>query len=129
MEALKRILHVEDDDSIRMITSVTLESVGKMTVLSCESGFDALEQFEAFDPQVILLDVMMPELDGPETLERLKARFDLSGRMILFMTAKVQQDEVAHLRSIGGFDIIEKPFDPMALTGKLESAWQAFNGE
>ena len=128
MEALKRIMHVEDDDSIRMITSITLESVGNMEVKSCESGFLALEQFEEFQPQVILMDVMMPELDGPETLKRMMASFDLSSIMVVFMTAKVQEDEVAHFKAIGGFDVIEKPFDPMTLSEKIQACWTAFHG-
>jgi len=128
MEALKRIMHVEDDESIRMITSITLESVGNMKVKSCESGFLVLEQFEEFKPQVILMDVMMPELDGPETLEKMKAGFDLSSIMVLFMTAKVQDDEIAHFKAIGGFDVIEKPFDPMALSDKIQACWKAYDG-
>ncbi len=127
MEALKRIMHVEDDESIRMITSITLESVGNMEVRSCESGFLALEQFEEFKPQVILMDVMMPELDGPETLEKMKAGFDLSSIMVLFMTAKVQDDEIAHFKAIGGFDVIEKPFDPMTLSDKIQACWKAYH--
>ena len=127
MEALKRILHIEDDESIRMITSVTLESVGNLDVCSCESGFEGLEQFPVFKPQVVLLDVMMPELDGPGTLEELKKRFDLGEIMVIFMTAKVQQEELDHFRSIGGFDVIEKPFDPMALSGKIQQCWEQFN--
>lgn len=127
MKDLKRIMHIEDDESIRMVTSLTLESLGNLDVLGCESGFLALEQFEQFNPQAILLDVMMPDLDGPETLSKLKASFDLSDIMVLFMTAKVQQEELDHLRAIGGFDIIEKPFDPMLLTEKIQNAWQAYH--
>ncbi len=128
MDPLKRIMHVEDDESIRMITSITLESVGNMEVRSCESGFLALDQFEEFKPQVILMDVMMPELDGPETLEKMKARFDLSSIMVLFITAKVQDDEIAHFKAIGGFDVIEKPFDPMTLSDKILACWKACHG-
>lgn len=127
MEELRRVMHVEDDESIRMITSVTLESVGKLEVLSCDNGFLALEKFEEFQPQVILMDVMMPELDGPETLEKIKAQFDLEKILVLFMTAKVQAEELEYFKSIGGFDVIEKPFDPMALTEKINSAWEKFS--
>jgi len=126
MEDLKRVMHVEDDESIRMITSITLESVGSLEVLSCESGFLALEKFEEFQPQVILMDVMMPDLDGPETLEKIKAQFDLSNIMVLFMTAKVQHEEVAHFKAIGGYAVIEKPFDPMTLSEKIQGFWESF---
>lgn len=109
MEALKKVMHIEDDESIRMITSITLESVGNLEVLSCESGFLGLEKFPEFQPQVVLLDVMMPDLDGPETLEKLKAQFNLDNVMVIFMTAKVQEEELKHFKSIGGFAVIEKP--------------------
>lgn len=127
MEELKRIMHIDDDDSIRMITSVTLESVGNFEVRSCESGFMALEQFEAFQPQVILMDVMMPEMDGPGTLEEFKKRFALDNIMVIFMTAKVQKEEIDHFKEIGGFDVIEKPFEPMALAETIKAHWETFN--
>ena len=127
MQELKKILHVDDDESIRMITSVTLESVGNFEVLSCESGIEALEKFPDFQPQVIVLDVMMPELDGPGTLDELKKQYNLDDVMVLFMTAKVQQEELDHLRKIGGFDVIEKPFDPMSLPDDIQSCWKAFS--
>lgn len=127
MEELKRIMHIEDDESIRMITSVTLEAVGNLEVLSCESGYDGIRQFEAFQPQVVLLDVMMPDLDGPGTLEEMKSRYRLDNVMVLFMTAKVQQEELAHFKSIGGFDVIEKPFDPMTLADKIRTCWEKYN--
>ena len=127
MEALKRVMHIEDDESIRMITSVTLESVGQLEVLSCESGYLGLEKFAEYQPQVVLLDVMMPELDGPGTLEKLKSEQDLDNVMVIFMTAKVQQEELDHFKSIGGYDVIEKPFDPMTLSDKLQECWQQFS--
>lgn len=126
MEALKRIMHIEDDESIRMITSLTLESVGNLEVMSCESGYEGIEKFAAFQPQVLLLDVMMPDMDGPGTLEELRKQFDLDGVMVLFMTAKVQQQELDHFKSIGGFDVIEKPFDPMSLSEKIQDNWLRF---
>ena len=127
MTDLKRIMHIEDDESIRMITNVTLDEIGNFEVLSCESGYEGIRQFADFAPQVILLDVMMPELDGPDTLEELKNKYDLSGVMVLFMTAKVQKEELEHFRAIGGFDVIEKPFDPMALADKIRAAWDSYN--
>jgi len=89
-------------------------------------GLQALEKFEEFQPQVILMDVMMPDLDGPETLEKIKAQFDLSNIMVLFMTAKVQHEEVAHFKAIGGYAVIEKPFDPMTLSEKIQGFWESF---
>jgi len=70
---------------------------------------------------------MMPKRDGPGTLEHLKSRYNLDRVMVLFMTAKVQQEELEHFKAIGGFEVIEKPFDPMALGDKIRHCWEAFN--
>lgn len=128
MAVLERVLHVEDDPSIRMVASLALEKVGKLKVLSCEGGRQALAQAGAFDPQVILLDVMMPELDGPATLAQMREKFDLSERLVLFMTAKVQQQEQDFYQSIGAFGVIIKPFDPMTLAAHLQEHWARFQG-
>jgi len=124
---LQRVLHVEDDPSIRMVTSVALEKVGKLQVLSCESGQQALEKAVAYDPQVLLLDVMMPQMDGPTTLGELGKILDLSERLVLFMTAKVQQKEIDHYLGIGAHGVIIKPFDPMTLAAQIQQHWSEFN--
>jgi two-component system OmpR family response regulator len=125
-DTLERVLHVEDDPSIRMVTSLTLEKVGKFRVLSCDGGQEALQKAMDFDPQVLLLDVMIPGMDGPATLLALKQQMDLSKRLVLFMTAKVQQQELAHYHSIGAWAVIEKPFEPMELPGQVRRHWLDF---
>lgn len=124
VEKLQRVLHVEDDPSILMVTSVTLEKVGNISVLSCASGKEALEKAADFDPQVVLLDVMMPGMDGPSTLQELKLKIDMSNRLILFMTAKVQHNELDYYTGLGAQDVIIKPFDPMTLSKQLQDQWQ-----
>ncbi len=124
MQALQRVLHIEDDESIRSITRVALETVGGLQVESCASGMEGLQKFTAFKPQLVLLDVMMPELDGPGTLAELQKQHDLSGVLIVFMTAKVQQQEITHYHAIGAHAVIYKPFDPMALSAQLNDCWQ-----
>ena len=71
MPELKRILHVEDDPSIQAVAKVALEAVGGFEVLSCSSGKDAIDRVASVAPDFILLDVMMPGMDGPQTLEQL----------------------------------------------------------
>ena len=129
LQTLERVLHVEDDPSIRMVTSVTLTKVGKLQVLSCESGPEALEKAPGFAPQLVLLDVMMPGMDGPATLEALRKSMDLDGVLVLFMTAKVQQNELEYYHSLGARDVIMKPFDPMTLTDQIREQWQAWQEE
>jgi two-component system, OmpR family, response regulator len=125
MTELKRILHVEDDPSIQAVVKVALEVIGGYQVLSCSSGQQALEEVQAFDPQFILLDVMMPGMGGPETLSKLAERVDLSQVPVAFMTAKVQPGETEYLRDLGARDVIVKPFDPMRLAGHIQSIWEA----
>lgn len=125
MSELKRILHVEDDPSIQAVVKVSLEAIGGYQVQSCSSGHQALEEAEAFAPQFVLLDVMMPGMGGPETLTRLSERIDLAQVPVVFMTAKVQPSEIEHLRKLGARDVIVKPFDPMRLASQIQAIWDA----
>jgi CheY-like chemotaxis protein len=126
MIQLQRVLHVEDDPSIRMVTSVALEKVGKLQVLSCDSGQQALAKAVEWDPQVLLLDVMMPVMDGPATLKALGSILDLKHRLVLFMTAKVQQKEIEEYLGLGAYAVIIKPFDPMTLARQIQDHWSKF---
>jgi len=125
MTQLKRILHVEDDPSIQAVAKVALEVIGGYEVLSCASGQQAMEEIEQFAPQFILLDVMMPGMDGPETLLKLSQRVDLNRIPVAFMTAKVQPGEIEHLRKLGAQEVIIKPFDPMRLASQIQAIWEA----
>ncbi|MDR5885331.1 response regulator [Vreelandella janggokensis] len=129
MDRLERVMYVEDDPDIREIASMSLGDVGGLTVKVCESGELALSEAEAFAPQMILLDVMMPGMDGPRTLLELK-RQGLVGESVAvaFMTAKVHPDEVARYKEIGATDVIAKPFDPMTLADDVRAIWTAFHG-
>ena len=126
MEALVRILHVEDDPSIRLITKMTLEKVGKLTVASCANCHEALEALANFKPQIILLDVMMPGMDGPATLKAMQAAQSLDGILVLFMTAKVQNQEIEEYLKLGARGVITKPFEPLDLPRQLRDHWAAF---
>ena len=123
MTLLSRILHVEDDCSIQAVAKVALETVGGFQVLCCASGQAALEQVQAFDPQFILLDVMMPGMDGPQTLRLLRELVDIRRVPVAFMTAKVQPAEIEHYLSLGARDVITKPFDPMQLAKQVQEIW------
>ena len=123
MREFKRILHVEDDPSIQAVAKVALEAVGGFEVLSCSSGTEALEKVQAFAPDFILLDVMMPGMDGPQTLAELGKLVDIGQIPVAFMTAKVQPAEVEHYRSLGARDVITKPFDPMQLAAQVRDIW------
>lgn len=121
--ALSRILYVEDDADVRHLASFALKAVGRFTVEACASGPEALARAEGFAPQLLLLDVMMPGMDGPTTLEKLRALPGLASTPVVFMTAKVQPQEVARYRALGSLDVISKPFDPMTLPELLRGIW------
>lgn len=129
MRKLQRIVHVDDDESIRAITRVALERIGKFTLLSCASGSEAIEKSAQFAPDMILLDVMMPGIDGPTTLKRLKETLDLTEIAVVFMTAKVQSTEIDYYKSIGACNVVIKPFDAMTLSDQLGKYWNDFNGD
>lgn len=125
MSGLQRILHAEDDPSIQAVARLALEMIGGYQVLACSSGHEALQQAVGFAPQLILLDVMMPGMDGLETLARLRALIDLDRVPVVFMTAKAQPEEVEQLLRLGACDVIVKPFDPMQLAARISSIWEA----
>jgi two-component system OmpR family response regulator len=123
MPDLQRILHVEDDPSIQAVAKLALEAVGGFQVLSCTSGQEALEHVQGFAPDFILLDVMMPGMDGPQTLAQIAQLIDITQVPVAFMTAKVQPAEIAYYRSLGACDVIIKPFDPMQLAAQVRKIW------
>uniref|UniRef100_A0A486XNY2 Two-component response regulator n=1 Tax=Rheinheimera sp. BAL341 TaxID=1708203 RepID=A0A486XNY2_9GAMM len=122
--SLERVLHVEDDESIRMVAEIALTDVAGFTLLSCEGGKAALAQVEAFSPQLILLDVMMPEMDGLQTLAALRQLPGIVKVPVVFMTAKIQQAEKQRYLDAGAIGIIEKPFEPMELGEMLNCFFQ-----
>lgn len=123
MAALKKILYVEDEADIQAIAQIALENVGGFELNICSSGQEAIENGPDFKPDLILLDVMMPGMDGPTTLEELRKLPELDSTPVMFMTAKVQPQEVAHFKSLGAIEVIAKPFDPMKLAETINNAW------
>ena len=128
MAELKRILHVEDDRSIQAIAKLALETLGGFEVLSCLSGQEALDQVQGFNPDFILLDVMMSGMDGPATLSKLRELVDIEQVPVAFMTAKVQPQEIEQYRQLGAREVIVKPFDPMTLAAQVRSIWSRVHG-
>lgn len=121
---LQRILYVEDDPDIQAIAVMVLETIHGFTLEVCSSGNEAVQKAEAFNPDLILLDVMMPNMDGPETLERLREFPTLAVTPVVFMTAKVQPQEVQAYLDLGAVGVIAKPFDPMILADQLREIWE-----
>lgn len=120
----ERILYVEDDPDIQAVAKLALEAVGGFTVKLCASGEEAVREAAAFAPDMILLDVMMPGMDGPATLRALRAQPSLAAVPVAFMTAKVQPGEVRELEALGALGVIAKPFDPMSLADQVRQLWE-----
>ncbi len=124
--SLRRILFVEDDPDIQVVATMALESLGGFTVLACGSGDEALSRFAGFAPELVLLDVMMPGMDGPATLAALR-QLPSGSVPVVFMTARVQAHEIAGYRQMGAVDVIAKPFDPMTLAATVQAIWRSLH--
>lgn len=114
------VLHVDDEPDIREVAAFALEMDPELSVRSVASGQEALEVLGSDAPvDVVLLDVMMPELDGPGTLERLRQLRGHADTPVIFMTARAQSHELDRFLSLGAIAVIIKPFDPMTLGQQL----------
>lgn len=123
-KTLERILYAEDESDIQEVASLALEAVGGFTLKVCNTGLEAVQAAAHFKPDLILLDVMMPVMDGPTTLRELRKIAGLESTPTVFMTAKVQSQEVAAYKAMGALAVIPKPFDPMELAATIQDIWQ-----
>lgn len=125
---LTKILIIEDDSDIQTVARMALETVGGFTVEACGSGKDAIEVAPQFMPDVILLDVMMPEMDGPTTLQHLRTDAVVGATPVIFCTAKAMPTELEHYKALGAAGVIAKPFDPMTLAQQVRDIWNRHHG-
>lgn len=127
-QALNNILYVEDDQDIQSVAQIALEVVGNLQLKTCSSGVEALAAIEeGFIPDLLLLDVMMPTMDGPTTLAGLRKLPATLNTPVIFMTAKVQSSELEYYQSLGAIGVIAKPFDPMELSSQVRELWEKVN--
>ena len=121
--ALQRILYIEDDDDIAAFAQLTLKAIGKFDVRHFSSGQAAINAYADVAPHLILVDVMMPELDGPATVMQLKHTHGTACAPFIFMTARAQLTDQEQYRALGALDVIVKPFNPMTLCQKIQEIW------
>ena len=124
MKELRRISYIEDEPHIREIVQLALEGLGGYKLQLCESGVEAVETVPAFCPDIVLLDVMMPEMTGVQTFRELRKFAPLVHTPIVFVTAKAQKHEIQQYKSLGAAEVISKPFDPVALPHEVWSIWK-----
>lgn len=127
MHNLKKIIYIDDQMDILLIAEYALKSIGEYDVLMCESGEEALAKIDDYNPDLILLDVMMPELSGPETLSKIREKKLFKTTPVIFITAKIFPCEVADLMSCDKdvIGVIPKPFDPNTISKSIQSAWDS----
>lgn len=114
------VMHIDDEPDIREVAAFALELDPDLVLTSVGSGAEALAHLETGPaPDIILLDVMMPSMDGPSLLARLREIEGLEKTPVVFMTARAQSEEVERLKALGAIGVVVKPFDPMTLARQL----------
>lgn len=118
-----KIVLVEDEPDIQEVSKLSLESSGEFKVYTCKSGNEAIEKIPQLMPDLVMLDMMMPGMDGITTLKKLRENSKLDGIPVVFMTAKSQASEMRHYIESGAVATISKPFDPLTLAGEVKAIW------
>ena len=124
-KTLKKILYVEDEADIQAIAKMALETIGGFEVMVCGSGSEAINNAPDFTPDILLLDIMMPGMDGPNTLIALRRLPELKATPAVFLTAKAMPSEIERYKELGALDVIAKPFDPMTLSDQVREIWES----
>ena len=127
--SLQRILLADDEPDILEISRIALETVGGYDVAVCESGSEFLKLLPGFQPDLVIIDALMPDMSGLEVLAEMRRMEGLDDVPAVFLTGLVLERDLRELRASGAVDIITKPFDPMKLPQRIERIWEAIDGE
>lgn len=128
MSELKNILYVEDDLHVRTTAKLVLEVIGQYTVRDCGSGREALLGAADFQPDLILLDVLMPELDGLQTLAMLRCMPHMATTPAIFVTGLTAREDLDRYTAAGAISVIPKPLMPLRLTAQIRTLWEQHCG-
>lgn len=129
MISLQRILLADDEPDILEISRIALETLGGYEVVVCESGSDFLKLLPEFRPDLVIIDVLMPDMGGLEVLAEMRRIEGFEDVPAVFLTGLVLERDLRDLRASGAVDIITKPFDPMKLPQRIDGIWEAIDGE
>ena len=121
--ALNRICYVEDDEDIQRIVRMSLERIGKMTVAVVSDPTKAIDAIVAFKPDMVMLDWMMPKMDGPTLFRQMKLRPETSSLPVVFIIVKASPHDLEELLRLGAVGAISKPFSPKDLPDQLRAIW------
>ena len=125
---LQRILIADDEPDILEISRIALETVGGFEVSVCTSGRTLLERLTEFEPDMIIVDVLMPDMTGPEVFEEIRNLPEFDNVPVVYLTGVIQEKELESLRETGVADVILKPFDPMKLADRINGIWEGSYG-
>ena len=125
MPPLQNVLHVDDDDDVRSIVELSLSLNRRLVVRQCSSGAEAVEVCREFVPDLLLLDLMMPNMSGEEAWDEIRRLPGLETVPAVFLTAKAQTETTERLLKKGALGVISKPFDPMQIGSKLDELWDS----
>lgn len=123
MKELRKILYAEDERDVQTIVEISIWSTSNYEIKICDNGKILLDCVEDYNPDLILLDVMMPEMDGLTTLKHLQTNEKTKNIPVIFITAKAQAHEVSSFNEKGVVGVITKPFDPMLLCSNIKEIW------
>ncbi|WP_209007761.1 response regulator [Roseibium litorale] len=126
---LTKILYADDEPDIREIVCLTLRELGGYDVMACENGKQAALAACEYKPNLLLLDVMMPEMSGPEALMAIRAREEASSIPAIFITAKAKAEEITELNQFSRSAVIPKPFDPISLPSQIAQLFETLESE
>lgn len=127
MKELKKILYAEDEPDVQTVVEMTINAMSNYEIKVCDNGKKLLDCVDDYNPDLILLDVMMPEMDGPATFKNLQSSERTKNIPVIFMTAKAQVHEIEIFKESGVLGIITKPFDPVSLCSDIEKIWNESN--
>ena len=123
-EPLNRVCYVEDDEDMQKIVRMSLERIGKMSVELVTDPLVAIDAIKAFKPELVMLDWMMPGMDGPTLYRKMKEDPGVRDLPVVFITAKASPKELEELRALGAAGTISKPFSPKELPVLLREIWK-----
>lgn len=123
MKELKKILYAEDEPDVQTVVELTVQTMSDYEIQICNNGKEILSLVDEYKPDLIMLDVMMPEMDGPTTFRNLQANEKTKDIPVVFITAKAQVHEVEAFKETGALGVIIKPFDPITLCSQIKKIW------
>ncbi len=126
---LKKVLYIEDDEDIAQIAMMTFEDLCGFDAKHCICGADGLKMLPKLKPDLIILDMMMPDMNGLETLKNIRKIKEFKDIPVIFMTAKMQSHEQKSYLDAGAVGVITKPFDPMSLCENINKIWKEVNAK